>query len=135
MKYIAVVLLLFTTLIYHPQTYSQLKEPVINTWKGIASYYHSKFHGRKTSNGETFSNQKLTCANNFLELGSYIRVKNVKNGKEVIVKVNDRMNPRNKRLIDLSQAAAAKLGLLKQGLGEVSIQLLDQTAGEHLALN
>ena len=105
-------------------TFSQFKKLTTQAWKGVASYYHPKFNGRKTSNGEIFSNQKLTCANNFLALGTYIRVTNTRNGKSVVVKVNDRMHPRNKRLIDLSQAAATKLGLLQQGLGEVEIKVL-----------
>ncbi|MBK7690624.1 MAG: hypothetical protein IPJ31_05740 [Bacteroidetes bacterium] len=61
-------------------------------WQGIASYYHSKFEGRKTSTGEIFSNRKLTAANNFLKLGTKVRVTNLLNGKSVIVKINDRMN-------------------------------------------
>ena len=56
-------------------------------------------------------------------------ITNSMNGKSVIVKVNDRMNPRNKRLIDLSQAAAEKLGLLNQGLGQVHIEVMDEIDG------
>ena len=95
-----------------------------NIWKGVASYYHEKFNGRKTSTGEIFNNLKMTCANNFLKLGTLIRVTNPKNGKSVVVKVNDRMHPKNKRLIDLSQAAAKQLGIFTQGLGQVIIELI-----------
>lgn len=123
-KYISALVLVVGILFFYTSTFSQIKKVGTHVWKGIASYYHPKFNGRKTSNGEIFSNQKLTCANNFLKLGTYILVLNTKNGKSVIVKVNDRMNPNNKRLIDLSQAAASKLGLLNQGLGEVQIHIL-----------
>lgn len=130
LKYIAVLVIIISALFINASTFSQFKKVTVNAWKGIASYYHPKFNGRKTSNGETFSNKKLTCANNFLKLGTYIRVTNSHNGKSVIVKVNDRMNPRNKRLIDLSQAAAEKLGLLNQGLGEVHIEVLNNNDGD-----
>ncbi len=125
-KYIAVLFLTLGILFINANTFSQFKKVTEKAWKGIASYYHPKFNGRKTSNGEIFSNKKLTCANNFLALGTYIRVTNPKNGKSVVVKVNDRMNQKNKRLIDLSQEAASRLGLLSQGLGEVSIELLNE---------
>ncbi|MBK7762815.1 MAG: septal ring lytic transglycosylase RlpA family protein [Bacteroidetes bacterium] len=95
------------------------------SWSGKASYYHPKFDGRKTSNGEVFSNDKFTCANNFLKLGTVIRVTNMYNGKSVIVKVNDRMHAKNHRLVDLSQAAAKKLGLIQQGIGVVCIEIVD----------
>lgn len=124
MKYVSVLVLMLCILLPNTTSFSQFKKEPFNVWHGIASYYHPKFNGRKTSNGEIFSNRKLTCANNFLELGTYIKVTNTINGKSVIVKVNDRMNPHNKRLIDLSQAAAARIGLIHQGLGEVHIEIL-----------
>lgn len=105
-------------------SFTPVKQIAKHEWNGIASYYHSKFNGRKTATGEIFSNKHLTAANNFLKLGTIVKVTNVKNGKSVIVKINDRMNIRNRRLIDLSQAAASKLGLLQQGIGEVCIELL-----------
>lgn len=139
MKKIIVILsfigLFSFVLLFNEQSYSQLTNFTANAWKGVASYYHPKFNGRKTSNGETFSNTALTCANNFLRLGTYILVTNLQNGKAVIVKVNDRMHPRNKRLIDLSQAAAAKIGLIHQGVGQVSIQVLGDEFNSNIALN
>ena len=115
-------------------TKAQFKKVSLQTWKGIASYYHPKFNGRKTSTGERFSNALFTCANNFLALGSYIRVTNLRNGKAVIVKVNDRMHPKNKRLVDLSQAAARELGFYKEGLGQVCIEPV-QFPEENIAVN
>ena len=109
--------------------FSRIKKISASEWKGIASYYHFKFDGRKTSTGEIFKNSSLTCANNFLPLGTYILVSNVKNGKSVVVRVNDRMHPNNHRLIDLSRAAASRLGMLSDGLGEVHIMVLSDTDG------
>jgi len=91
---------------------------------GVASFYANKFNGKKTSNGEIFSQQKLTGAHNSLPLGTYVRVTNLKNGKTVIVKINDRLHHRNKRIIDLSKSAAQKLGYLKSGLTRVKLEVL-----------
>jgi rare lipoprotein A len=123
-KYVSVSFLICCLTLSANSSFSQINQITSNIWKGVASYYHPKFQGRKTSNGEIFSNEKLTCANNFLALGTKILVTNIKNGKSIIVKVNDRMHPRNKRLVDLSQAAASAIGLIHQGLGQVQIELI-----------
>ena len=91
---------------------------------GIASFYSNKFNGRKTANGEIFSQQKFTAAHNSLPLGTYVRVTNLRNKRTVVVKVNDRLHARNKRLIDLTKAAAQKLGFIKSGLVRVKIEVL-----------
>jgi rare lipoprotein A len=95
-----------------------------SVWEGVASYYHAKFNGRRTASGEKFSNEALTAANNFLKLGTRVRVTNLKNGKMVEVVINDRMNARNKRLIDLSAAAAKALGFFGNGLCRVKIEII-----------
>lgn len=128
-SYFLIVALIIFSGIY---AFTPVKQIAANKWKGIASFYHSKFNGRKTATGEIFSNKLLTAANNFLKLGTIVRVTNLQNGRSVIVKINDRMNIRNKRLIDLSQAAALQLGLFNQGIGEVSIELLSNH-GDYLA--
>jgi rare lipoprotein A len=92
--------------------------------KGIASYYNNSFQGKKTANGEIFSQQKLTCASNVYPLGTWLRITNVKNGNTVIVKVNDRMHPRMKRVVDLSRAAAEELKMIKSGLAQVEVENL-----------
>ena len=107
--------------------FSRIQKISAQSWKGIASFYHHKFNGRKTANGEIFSNSKFTAANNFLSLGSLVKVMNIKNGKSVIVKINDRMNASNKRLIDLSHAAASQIGLVDQGIGEVTMELVSNS--------
>lgn len=92
---------------------------------GIASWYSDSFDGRKTSNGEIFRQTKLTCAtHNGYKFGTWLRVTNLRNGKTVIVKVNDRMHPRMKRIVDLSRAAASVLGILSRGLTKVKVENL-----------
>jgi rare lipoprotein A len=93
---------------------------------GQASYYSNKFNGRKTASGEIFDQKKLTCACNILPLGSYIKVTNLRNHKSVIVKVNDRIHPKMKRLVDLSRSGAQKLGYISSGLTRVKVELLDE---------
>jgi rare lipoprotein A len=91
---------------------------------GIASFYANKFNGRHTANGEVFSQDKLTAASNSVAMNTWVRVTNLHNKKEVTVKVNDRMHFRNKRLIDLSHAAAKKLGYTGWGLARVRVEIL-----------
>ncbi len=89
---------------------------------GQASFYANKFHGRKTATGEIFSQEKLTAACNVLPLGTWIKVTNLKNGKSVIVKTNDRLHPKTRRIVDLTKAAAKKLGFISRGLTRVKIE-------------
>lgn len=91
---------------------------------GTASYYADKFNGRKTANGQTYSHNKLTAACNVLPLGTWIRVTNLRNNKSVIVQVNDRLHPKNKRIVDMSKLGAQKLGYVKRGLTQVKVEVL-----------
>ena len=91
---------------------------------GVASYYADKFEGRKTYTDEIFSQEKLTGASNTLPMHTWVRVTNLHNHKSVIVQINDKMHPRNKRLIDLSRAAATRLGYAGRGLTRVRIDVL-----------
>lgn len=91
---------------------------------GQASFYASKFHGRKTASGEIFDQKKFTCACNVLPLGTWIKVTNLKNGKTVVVKTNDRLHPKMKRIVDLTRAAAVKLGFVSRGLTRVKIEVI-----------
>jgi rare lipoprotein A len=95
---------------------------------GLASFYHNKFNGRKTANGEIFSQKKLTCACNVLPLGTWIKVTNMRNGRTVVVKTNDRLHPRMKRIIDLSRAAAVQLGYVSNGVTRVKVEVLGKKA-------
>jgi rare lipoprotein A len=103
---------------------------VMNTSKGYrargkASWYGTKFHGRKTSSGEPYDMYAMTAAHTTLPLPSYIKVTNLKNGKSVTVKVNDRGPFHSNRLLDVSYVAAAKLGILGNGTAEVEIESID----------
>jgi rare lipoprotein A len=91
---------------------------------GTASFYADKFEGRRTANGEVFSQQKMTAAHNTLPLGTWIRVTNLSNKKSVVVRVTDRLHHRNPRLVDLSKSAAKKLGYTGQGLTRVKVEVL-----------
>jgi len=93
---------------------------------GLASYYAQKFHGRQTANGEIFSQQKFTAACNVLPLGTWIQVTNLKNGNIIIVRTNDRLHPKTRRILDLTYEGARKLGFIKNGLTRVKIEILNQ---------
>jgi rare lipoprotein A len=108
--------------------------PVVDTAVGHASFYADKFIGKKTASGEIFSQEKLTCAHNTYPFGSKVRVTNLKNGKTVILKVNDRLHHRNPRLVDLTRAAASKLDFRKTGIIKVKVELI-RPEKENLAKN
>lgn len=93
--------------------------------RGIASWYGRKFHGRLTSSGEPYDMYAMTAAHKTLPLPSYVRVRNLENGRSVIVRVNDRGPFLHNRLIDLSYAAAAKLGIAEAGTGIVEVEAID----------
>jgi len=88
---------------------------------GKASFYSKKLHGHRTADGSKYHNDSLTCAHRTLPLGTLIKVKNVSNNKEVIVKVTDRGPFHRNRVIDLSYKAAKELGLIQSGVGTVEI--------------
>lgn len=89
---------------------------------GLASWYGSKFHGRKTASGEVFDMNAMTAAHRSLKLGSYVKVTNNTNGKSVVVRINDRGPYHGNRMLDLSKAAANKLGIISRGVGNVTIE-------------
>ena len=91
---------------------------------GMASFYANKFNGRRTALGEIFNQKKFTCACNVLPLGTWIRVTNLRNGRTVIVKTNDRLHPKMKRIIDLTRAAATQLGYVGNGLTRVKVEVI-----------
>lgn len=104
---------------YEPQTAD-------SPWRerGQASWYGRKFHGRRTASGEVYSMYGMTAAHRTLPIPSYARVRNVSNGREVIVRVNDRGPFHSERVLDLSYAAALKLGVLAGGVAQVEIERL-----------
>lgn len=97
--------------------------------EGMASFYGSKFHGRKTSNHEVYDMYAFSAAHKTLPLPSYVRVTNLANGKSVVVRVNDRGPFHAGRIIDLSYAAATKLGFTRQGTARVEVRALTPEEG------
>ena len=95
--------------------------------RGIASWYGKKFHGQHTSSGESYDMYGMTAAHPTLPIPSYVRVTNAKNGKSVIVRINDRGPFHADRVIDLSYTAAYKLGIVQTGSGLVEVESIDPT--------
>lgn len=113
-----------TTYNVHGENYRVMTSAAGYHQKGIASWYGTKFHKARTSSGEPYNMYALTAAHKTLPLPSYVRVKNLENGREAIVKVNDRGPFCKNRVIDLSYGAAAKLGLLPKGTAQVELHAL-----------
>jgi rare lipoprotein A len=93
--------------------------------QGIASWYGTRFHARRTSSGEPYNMLSMTAAHRTLPLPTYVQVTNLGNGKKVIVKVNDRGPFESNRIIDLSYVAAKKLGMLGRGTALVDVKAID----------
>lgn len=107
------------------KTYKVMKSNLGFVQKGNASWYGTKFHGKKTSSGEDYDMYAMTAAHKTLPLPTYVEVKHLKNGKKIIVKVNDRGPFHDGRIIDLSYAAATKLGITGTGTGPVEIRAIN----------
>lgn len=89
--------------------------------KGLASWYGKEFHGRRTASGELFNKYKYTAASKVFPIGSYVLVRNMNNGKEVVVRINDRGPWIRGRILDLSKSAAHKLGIVAHGVAPVEV--------------
>ncbi len=93
--------------------------------EGVASWYGTKFHGRPTANGEPYSLYGMTAAHRTLPIPAYVKVTNLANNRTAIVRVNDRGPFHSERIIDLSYAAAVKLGYAEQGTANVLIETIE----------
>jgi rare lipoprotein A len=100
--------------------------------RGLASWYGTKFHGMRTSSGEPYDLYGMTAAHKTLPLPTYVEVTNLENGRSVIVRVNDRGPFHSNRIIDLSYAAAYKLGMLGKGTARVDVRAIDPLAPDHV---
>ncbi|MFT6988315.1 MAG: rare lipoprotein A [Paraglaciecola sp.] len=112
-----------------PYTIRGIRYQPLNTGKGFsdeghASWYGNKFHGHLTANGEIYDMYEMSAAHKTLPLPSFVRVTNLKNGKQVVVRVNDRGPFHSGRVIDLSYAAALKLDVLKHGVADVKLDVI-----------
>ena len=96
--------------------------------RGVASWYGKKFHGKRTSSGEAYDMYAMTAAHKTLPIPCYVRVRNLQNGRSVVVRVNDRGPFLHNRVIDLSYAAAARLDILATGTGVVEVEAIDGDA-------
>ncbi|UII26233.1 septal ring lytic transglycosylase RlpA family protein [Fulvivirga maritima] len=101
--------------------------------EGTASYYAASLEGSPTASGESYHNDSLTAAHNHLPLGTIIQVKNLDNDSTVTVKVNDRGPYANDRVLDLSRAAAKRLGMMESGTAQIRLKV--QQPAEGYAVN
>lgn len=106
------------------KNYEVMKNSTGYKSRGIASWYGTKFHKQRTSSGEPYNMYVMTAAHKTLPLPTYIKVRNLSNGRQAIVKVNDRGPFHSDRIIDLSYAAAVKLGIYPKGTAPVEIETL-----------
>ncbi len=108
--------------------YHTLKASQGFSQRGIASWYGRKFHGRKTSNGEKYDMYSMSAAHKRLPIPTYVEVTNLENGRRVVVRVNDRGPFHDNRIIDLSYAAASRIGMLGKGTALVEVRAIDPRA-------
>lgn len=104
--------------------------------RGVASWYGKKFHGRRTSSGETYDMYAMTAAHKSLPLPTYVQVTNLQNHRQLILRVNDRGPFHDNRIIDLSYAAASKLDIVRNGTGLVEVRALSpgaRSSAQHTA--
>ncbi|MDH5361425.1 MAG: septal ring lytic transglycosylase RlpA family protein [Gammaproteobacteria bacterium] len=116
------------------KTYTLLKSCKGYRQQGDASWYGTKFHGQRTSSGETYNMFTMSAAHKTLPIPCYARVTNLENGKSIVVRINDRGPFHEGRIIDLSYVAAAKLDMLKKGTTRVEVSVIDPSAPESLPI-
>ena len=109
----------------HGKSYRVIKNPKNYRERGLASWYGTRFYKGKTSSGEPYNVLAMTAAHKTLPIPTYVRVTHLKNGRHVIVKVNDRGPFKQGRLIDLSYVAAKKLGITKTGTAQVEVAVVE----------
>ena len=103
---------------------AELLMPGLDLLGGEASYYASGFEGRSTASGEPYRGRELTAAHRTLPFGTQVKVTNLANGRSVVVRINDRGPFHRRRVIDLSRAAAERLGMVRRGRAPVEVQVL-----------
>lgn len=113
----------------HGGSSSHKAPPGAHETKGIASWYGGKFHGRQTANGERYNKNGISAAHKTLPFGTIVRVKNLRNGKTVEVRINDRGPFIKGRIIDLSKGAAKKIDMINDGIVPVELTILKMGNG------
>ena len=104
--------------------------PLLEVYSGLATWYGDKHHGRKTASGERYDKNALTAAHKSLPLGTVVRVTNLRNGREVVVRITDRGPFGKGKVIDLSRAAATRINMLRAGVVPVQIEVLTDRKGK-----
>lgn len=122
MTYKRILILILFTIAWQPDAFSQVS--LGKTETGRASYYSTRFHGKKTSFGEVHKSSELSAAHRTYPYNTMLEVTNLDNDKKVIVRVNDRGPYSKNRLVDISKEAAKQLGMITQGVGNVSIKVV-----------
>ncbi len=141
-----VILLLFTTMcssaprftdersknerVYETRrTEDGIRNRVLETVTGVASYYADDFHGNLTANGETYDMHGISAAHPTYPFDTVVRITNLSNGNQVTVRINDRMPERHDRIIDLSLGTAQQLGMIEDGITEIKLEVLEWGGG------
>jgi rare lipoprotein A len=106
--------------------FNKALQPLRLAGTGMASWYGSMWNGKKTASGETFDENLLTACHRTLPFGTKVKVTNLRSGKSVIVKINDRGTMTPSRIIDLSSSAARQLGMINAGVAKVKLEILDK---------
>jgi len=114
---------LFITILLFPLSLTA-RAQTLQTFRGVASYYSSRMHGHMTASGEKYDVNAYTCAHRTLPFGTILRVTNLRNDSVVLVKVNDRGPYGRGRVVDLSNAAARQLDILRHGIANVKVEVL-----------
>lgn len=120
----SILLLLFITLM-SPACVRRVPPPKGKVYIGYASWYGPGFHGRRTASGEIFNMYDYTAAHRSLPFGTRVRVTNLKNGKSVVVRINDRGPAKKDRIIDLSYQAAKKIDMIRDGIVKVRVEVIE----------
>lgn len=121
MRKVVPLMAIFASMVGSDVAYAKYRP---STQMGVASYYGKQFHGRKTANGERFDMNKLTAAHRTYPFGTILEVTNLRNNKQVTVRVNDRGPYAGGRVIDLSKQAAQQLGFVNNGVTKVKIEVV-----------
>lgn len=128
----AITLLLLALPLYLaavPQAEGRSPGPMFEVYSGKATFYSDSFHGKKTANGERYNKNELTAAHRFLPLGTVVRVTNLSNGRNLLVRINDRGPGHKKLILDVSRAAASKLNMINRGVASVQVEVVTDRRG------
>ncbi len=128
--YLFIIVILFGGCVASPRFTSERFSRITNKTylmieEGVASYYADEFHGKQTSNGETYDMYQMTAAHQTLPFNSRVRVINLNNGKSVEVRINDRGPFKDNRVIDLSLSAAKLLEMIGPGTAQVRLEVIE----------